>query len=88
MIFRYPLTDSQYQRFQHPTNTREIQILGKPLGVMVQDGQYPDSWVFTGSMEGQAWISGSSDSITIRITKRPWWAFSWLLDAAFKAALR
>jgi hypothetical protein len=39
-------------------------------------------------MEGQAWINGTKDGITIRITKRPWWALRWLLDAAFKAALK
>jgi hypothetical protein len=88
VILRYPLTFDQYTRFQHPSNTREIQILGKPLGVMVQDGWDHDSWTFSGAMEGQAWINGTKDGITIRITQRPWWALRWLLDAAFKAALK
>lgn len=87
MVFKYPLTADQYARFQHTSNTREIQVLGKPLGVWVQDGPQVNSWTFFGAMEGGAWIN-ELHVLTIVIRKRPWWAFRFLLDAAFKAALK
>jgi hypothetical protein len=85
--FKYQLTPDQYARFQHASNTREIQVLGKPLGVLVQDGPSPQSWTFSGKMEGGAWIDKAL-LLTIVVRKRPWWAFGWLLDSAFKAALK
>ena len=37
MLFKYPLTDSQYQRFQHDNNNAQIQALGKKAGVTITD---------------------------------------------------
>jgi hypothetical protein len=90
MKFLYKLSDSQYDRFQQDSNTREIQILGKPLGVFVQDGPRHDSWTMTGSMEGGAFIEGGPGryQLTVIVINSPWWAFRWLLDAAFHAALK
>jgi hypothetical protein len=85
--FTYQLTPDQYNRFQHPSNTREIQILGKPLGTAVVDGPTKDSWVVSGTIEGGAWID-SHYVLRVVIRKRPWWAFDFLLNAAFKAALK
>jgi hypothetical protein len=49
----------------------------------------------SGTIEGGAWIASETwyQGITtyvlrVVIRKRPWWAFDFLLNAAFKAALK
>jgi hypothetical protein len=37
MLLKYPLSDSQYQRFQHANNDRQIQALAAKAGVVVTD---------------------------------------------------
>lgn len=37
MLLKYPLTDSQYARFQHDNNNAQIQALGKKAGVEITD---------------------------------------------------
>ena len=37
MLLKYPLTDSQYQRFQHANNDDQIQALGRQAGVEITD---------------------------------------------------
>lgn len=37
MLLKYPLTDSQYARFQHANNNEQIQDLGRKAGVVVTD---------------------------------------------------
>lgn len=37
MLLKYHLTDSQYQRFQHANNNKQIQALGRKAGVVVTD---------------------------------------------------
>lgn len=37
MLFKYPLTDDQYQRFQHDNNNAQIQALGRQAGVEITD---------------------------------------------------
>ena len=37
MLFKYPLTDSQYARFQHANNDAQIQAIGKHAGVQITD---------------------------------------------------
>ena len=37
MLLKYPLTDSQYARFQHGNNNAQIQALGKKAGVTITD---------------------------------------------------
>jgi hypothetical protein len=51
------------------------------------DGPTKDSWVVSGTIEGGAWID-SHYVLRVVIRKRPWWAFDFLLNAAFKAALK
>jgi hypothetical protein len=37
MLLKYPLTDSQYARFQHANNDDQIQALGAKAGVTITD---------------------------------------------------
>lgn len=37
MLFKYILTDSQYQRFQHDNNNSQIQAIGAKVGVTITD---------------------------------------------------
>ena len=37
MLLKYPLTDSQYARFQHANNNSQIQDLAAKAGVVVTD---------------------------------------------------
>ena len=37
MLFKYPLTDSQYQRFQHANNNEQIQAIAAKASVVVTD---------------------------------------------------
>ena len=42
MLFKYPLTDSQYARFQHDNNNAQIQSLGRKAGVEITDERVVD----------------------------------------------
>jgi hypothetical protein len=37
VLFKYPLTDAQYARFQHSNNDDQIQALGAKAGVTITD---------------------------------------------------
>jgi hypothetical protein len=36
-LFKYPISDAQYARFQHANNDRQIQALASKAGVVVTD---------------------------------------------------
>jgi hypothetical protein len=55
MLLKYPLTDSQYQRFQHSTNDAEIRALCERAGCSVtgellENGV--ETWRFRGRCSG------------------------------------
>jgi hypothetical protein len=55
MLFKYPLTDAQYQRFQHATNDAEIRTLCERAGCQVTGEQRVDgveTWYFDGRCKG------------------------------------
>ena len=55
MLFKYPLTDSQYARFQHANNNEQIQALGRKAGVVVTDETIEngvETMHFTGRCKG------------------------------------
>jgi hypothetical protein len=37
VLFKYPISDAQYARFQHANNDRQIQALASKAGVVVTD---------------------------------------------------
>lgn len=55
MLFKYPLTDSQYDRFQHDTNDAEIKQICTKAGVEVTDEKIVggiETWYFRGRCSG------------------------------------
>jgi hypothetical protein len=55
MLFKYPITDSQYQRFQNTTNDAEIRALCERAGCQVTGEQRVDgveTWYFDGRCKG------------------------------------
>jgi hypothetical protein len=55
MLFKYPLTDDQYNRFQHPTNDAEIELICNKVGIQVTDQQIVagrETWYFKGRCSG------------------------------------
>jgi hypothetical protein len=55
MLLKYPITDAQYQRFQHKTNDAEIRALCERAGCQVTGEQRVDgveTWYFDGRCKG------------------------------------
>jgi hypothetical protein len=55
MIFRYPISLSQYGRFQHSTNDAELHAICAKAGVKVTGEQLIDgveTWYFSGRCKG------------------------------------
>jgi hypothetical protein len=55
MLFKYPLSASQYARFQHANNNTQIQALGKSAGVKITDELIVngvETMYFTGRCKG------------------------------------
>jgi hypothetical protein len=89
-VLKYKLTQSQYDRFVlDPETTHEIYTLGKPIGVFVS-GDTENDWTFTGTIQGTAGLRkvDSDWYCFVNITKKPWYLPIFLLDLAFKAALK
>jgi hypothetical protein len=55
MLFKHPLSESQYARFQHATNDAEIRALCERAGCQVTGEQRVDgveTWYFDGRCKG------------------------------------
>lgn len=70
MLFKYILTDSQYNRFQHATNDEEIRNLCKSAGCEVTNEQLVnniETWYFKGRCAGtMALVKCSPTRIPVR----------------------
>lgn len=94
MIYKYPLTDVQYQRFQHQTNDAEIKALCEAVGVKVTGEQVinnVETWYFRGRCNGTMALvkePGQPWQCVIQITKKPWWLPWFVLDYGFREALK
>lgn len=92
-MFRYPLTDQQYARFQHSTNDAEIRAICQRAGVEVTDERIVDgieTWYFRGRCAGTMALVRTNGhwECWIRVTKKPWWLPAFVLDWGFREALR
>lgn len=93
MIFRYPLTDSQYARFQHSTNDAEIRAICDRAGVKVTDEQIVnniETWYFKGRCSGTMVLVKSTNGwyCMVNVHSKPWWLPWFVLDWGFKEALK
>jgi hypothetical protein len=92
MLFKYPLTQNQYNRFQHSTNDQEIRELCESAGCKVTNEEIIDgieTWYFRGRCEGTCALVniGGAWHCVIRVQKKPWWLPWSILDWGFKKAL-
>ncbi len=74
MLFKFPLTDNQYARFQHSTNDIEIRTICEKVGVQVTDEQIiggRETWYFEGKCNG-----------TMALVKLP--AVRWAIDPTLR----
>ena len=93
MIFRYPISLSQYGRFQHSTNDAELHAICAKAGVKVTGEQLIDgveTWYFSGRCKGTMALVRDSDNwwCVIRVQSKPWWLPWFVLDYGFREALR
>ena len=93
-LFKYKLTQNQYDRFvKDPKTTYQIQVLGKPLGVLVKDANPDDpifDWYFTGTCSGGAGLQkvGEDWYCFVKLETKPWYIPNFVFDIAFQAALQ
>lgn len=92
MLFKYPLTQSQYNRFQHSTNDQEIRSLCSKAGCQVTSEQIVDgveTWYFAGRCSGTCALVNHQDRwyCVIDVRKKPWWLPWAILDWGFQKAL-
>jgi hypothetical protein len=92
MLFKYPLTPSQYQRFQHGTNDAEIRALCERAGCSVTAERLVggvETWFFRGRCSGTAALvpTGTGHECWIRVQKKPFWLPWFVLDWGFRRAL-
>jgi hypothetical protein len=93
VIFRYPISLSQYGRFQHSTNDAELHAICAKAGVKVTGEQLIDgieTWYFRGRCAGTMALIYEDDSwyCFIYIQSKPWWLPWFVLDWGFKEALK
>jgi hypothetical protein len=103
MLLKYPLTDAQYQRFQHKTNDAEIRALCERAGCQVTGEQRVngvETWYFDGRCKGtMALVSVPTRAhggtlepdahweCWIQVRSKPWWLPWFVLDWGFRQAL-
>ena len=64
MLFKYPISDSQYARFQHANNDSQIQAIAAKAGVVVTDETIEngiETMHFTGRCKGTMALVPCSD---------------------------
>jgi hypothetical protein len=93
MLFKYPLTDSQYARFQHANNNSQIQALGRKAGVVVTDEKIVggiETMYFKGRCNGTMALVPVDGRYEcwIQVRSKPWWLPWFVLDWGFKEALK
>jgi hypothetical protein len=93
MLLRYRLSESQYQRFQHPDNNEQIQGLAQKVGVIVTD-EFVENGVemmrFRGRCAGTMALVRDKGEWTcvVRVQSKPWWLPRFVLDYGFREALK
>lgn len=104
MLFKYPLTDSQYARFQHDTNDAEIKQICTAAGVEVTDEKMVrgiETWYFRGRCSGtmalvpvlSKYVDIGGQRIShyecwIQVRSKPWWLPWFVLDWGFRESLK
>lgn len=93
MLFKYPLTDSQYARFQHANNNAQIQELGRKAGVIITDEYIAggvEEMQFRGRCNGTMALVKVKDhwECWIQVRSKPFWLPWFILDWGFKEALK
>lgn len=93
MLFRYPLSLSQYDRFQHSTNDAELRAVCEKAGVKVTGEQLIngiETWYFRGRCAGTMALVREDGSwyCVIQVQSKPWWLPWFVLDWGFREALR
>jgi hypothetical protein len=94
VIFRYPISLSQYGRFQHSTNDAELHAVCAKAGVRVTGEQLIDgveTWYFAGRCKGtMALVQPTPHTweCVIRVQSKPWWLPWFALDYGFREALK
>jgi len=93
VIFRYPISLSQYGRFQHSTNDAELHEICTKAGVRVTGEQLiggVETWYFRGRCAGTMALVKDNDQwqCVIRVQSKPWWLPWFVLDYGFREALK